>query len=137
LLWQDTRTRSDLRVSIAASDLLMRWDRMSSELFTFTFHCNPSSTTLPAPQLAAQASHSIAQADQPCSCLWLLNDVMKGSNMVTHPHGQQTCERKMSCSCGNSVQNHHKHCSHHDHAKNPQGNKDPPNDAQLYAATTA
>jgi len=57
--------------------------------------------------------------------------------MVTHPHGQQTCERKMSCSCGNSVQNHHKHCSHHDHAKNPQGNKDPPNDAQLYAATTA
>jgi len=43
------RHKNYLRVSIAASDLLMRWDLMSSELFTFTFHCNPSSTTLPAP----------------------------------------------------------------------------------------
>ena len=50
---------------MAAIDLLMRWDRMSSELFTFTFHCNPSSAALPAPQLAAQESQPIAQAGQP------------------------------------------------------------------------
>ncbi len=32
----------------------------------------------------------MAQVDEPCSGLWFVNDVTKGSNMVTYPHGQQT-----------------------------------------------